>query len=460
MALDVRVFHPHYADAHLSIQAARDCYNGERAVKARADLYLPRLTGQKVEEYSAYKKRATFYSIVSRTVSALTGLAMQGEVTKRGNEETLKQMEDSEHGMQLFETRLQSVSELLLQGRYGILVDAPETGTAKTVGLYGYISDSIINWDVNGDGEYTMVVLHEMMEVIDSSNRFKKQMKDRYRVLELVNGVYTQTVYGEDGHSVLSTTTPSFAGKTLNKIPFFTAMPDGLRAGISKSPMDDMVSVNLSHYRTSADLEHGRHFAGLPTPVVSGAEVAGKLRVGGSQAWVLPDKDAKAYYLEFKGEGLTTLEKALQEKEAQLASLSSSIISRSIRGSESPDAIRLRMSSETASLYSVVTTTQTLLNKVYNLKSELEGNPRDVELIFPTQFVSGTITAEEIAKYSKVYLEGGMPVEDYVNILRRGGALSANRTDGDVKADLVRIAQEAVEREEKAAAAKRNQPQT
>lgn len=452
MTIDVRVPHPDYAAARLSIMAARDCFLGERAVKARADLYLPRLEGQKPYEYNAYKMRATFYSIVGRTVGALTGLAVQGDVAIVGNEETVDQMTDSPHGMQRFEASSLATRELLLQGRYGILLDAP--GLARTVGLYGYVSDAIINWDVDSRGEYTMVVLQETRTVHDAANRFKKEVQDQYRVLELTNGVYTQTVYDKDSKVLIPTFTPTFSGKTLDHIPFFTAQPDGLIAGVTKSPMEDMVAINLSHYRTSADLEHGRHFVGLPTPVVTGAEVQGKLKVGGITAWVLPEKDADAFYLEFKGEGLASLEKALQEKEAQLSSLSSSIISRSIRGSESPDAIRLRMSSETASLFTVVKTVEALMNAAYNEKSQLEGNARDIRFTFPTQFVSGILTADEIQKYSKVYLDGGMPVTDYIAILRRGGALSVSRSDEDVKKDLEEIATRLAQAE----AAKTKQP--
>jgi hypothetical protein len=457
MTDDVRVHHPDYSAAKLSIMAARDCYLGERAVKARADLYLPRLTGQKIEEYAAYKMRATFYSIVSRTIAALTGLAVQGEVAVRGNDETLKQMKDAIHGLQLFESTNLAVAELLLQGRIGILLDAPEFST--TVGLYGYVSDAITNWDVDGSGRYVMVTLLESRTVTDPSNRFKKSIEDQYRVLELRGGVYTVSLYDKDSR-LLKAVTPTFRGKTIDYIPFFTAMPDGLRAGVMKSPMEDMVAINMSHYRTSADLEHGRHFVGLPTPVITGSEVQGKMKIGGTAAWVLPEKEAKAFYMEFKGEGLSSLEKALQEKEAQLSSLSSSVISRSIRGSESPDAIRLRMSSETASLYTIVKTVQALTNVVWNTKSKLEGNPDDIEAVFPTQFVSGNITADEIAKYSKVYLEGGMPLKDYVTILRRGGALAASRTDSEVESDLERIAKERVEAAEKAAEAKRKSTST
>jgi hypothetical protein len=437
--LDVRIPHPEYAAAKLSIMAARDAYLGERAIKDRADLYLPRLSGQKVEDYAAYKMRAMFYSIVGRTVQALTGLAVQGEIAKKGNDEILNQMKEALHGLQLFELHQQTVAELLLQGRIGILLDAPDE--ASTVGIYFYVSDSIINWSLDGMGRPIYIVLHETRLVQDQSNRFKQELENQYRVLTMENNVYTVTLYDKNSNQ-LQRIQPTFRGKTLDHIPFSMAMPEGLRFGMSKSPMEDMVNVNLSHYRTSADLEHGRHIAGIPTPVVSGSEVGSRLKIGGTAAWVLPDEKAKAYYMEFKGEGLKSLEKALEEKEKQLTSLSSSIISRSIRGSESPDAIRLRMSSETASLFSVVKTTESLFNFVYNEKARLEGHEPDIELSFPTSFVSGTLSADEIAKYSEVYLSGGLPLVDYLNILRRGGTLAASRSDEEVKRDLEQVAKD------------------
>lgn len=438
MTIDVRMKHPSYRASEPSIQAARDAYMGERAVKSRGVTYLPALTGQNNREYNAYKLRATFYSIVARTVAALTGLALTGDIIQRGNQETLDQMVDSAHGLQLHESAMFVVVELLLQGRTGIFLDSP--AEARTVGLYGYVSDAIINWETNGIGEYTMVVLEEEVSTADSSNRFKKDLVKQYRVLELLDGVYTVMLYDKDSQQIGTPITPRFRGQTIDYIPFWTAVPDGLRAGLVKSPMEDIVNVNMSHYRTSADLEHGRHFCGLPTPIVSGADVGSRLRVGGSQAWVLPDANAKAYYLEFTGQGLESLENALTEKEAQLVSLSANIIDRSTRGSESPDTVRLRMTSETASLSTVVRTAESLLRLVYNKKSLLEGNAADITIELPRSFVSGKLTADEVQKYSKVYLEGGITLDAYVAILRRGGALSADRSDEEEKTGLKQIA--------------------
>ncbi|MFX5825171.1 DUF4055 domain-containing protein, partial [Acinetobacter baumannii] len=86
---------------------------------------------------------------------------------------------------------------------------------------------------------------------------------------------------------------------------------------------------NYAHYLVSADYEHGCHFAGLPTPVVTGytpqngpnGEPPEKLYIGSAAAWVFPQPDAKAYFLEFEGQGLDALEKNLSRKENQMAIL-------------------------------------------------------------------------------------------------------------------------------------------
>jgi hypothetical protein len=74
-------------------------------------------------------------------------------------------------------------------------------------------------------------------------------------------------------------------------------------------PILDLVNLNLAHYLINADYQHGCHFTGLPTPVVSGYEAKEneKLYIGSAVAWVFPNPEAKATYLEFTGQGLGAL---------------------------------------------------------------------------------------------------------------------------------------------------------
>ena len=77
-------------------------------------------------------------------------------------------------------------------------------------------------------------------------------------------------------------------GDPLTFIPFQFIGPTSVTPAIEKSPILDIVDVNLSHYRTSADFEHGAHLTALPTPWVSGVnpELVESFPIGSDTAWV------------------------------------------------------------------------------------------------------------------------------------------------------------------------------
>jgi hypothetical protein len=216
----------------------------------------------------------------------------------------------------------------------------------------------------------------------------------------------------------------------MDYIPFYAVNPMGVGWGNVKPPVLDIVDINISHYRSSADLEHGRHFTGLPTPIVSGVDGGSKMAIGSTTAWVLPDKDAKAYFLEFTGQGLLSLEKALSEKQSQLASLSARLIGQSSNGSEAAETVRLRYTSETASLTSVVRSVEALLNRVYKTVAKMESlDESSVSILIDKEFLSSKMTGPEIKSFVDSYLAGGISKETLVFNLRRGDALSPGRTD-------------------------------
>ena len=196
-----------------------------------------------------------------------------------------------------------------------------------------------------------------------------------------------------------------------------------------------MVNVNHSHYLSSADLEHGRHFTGLPTPIIIGADGDKKLSIGSTTAWGLPiGGDAK--YLEFTGQGLKTLENALSQKEAQLASLSARVLDNSGNGSESADVVKLRYMSETATLTSIIRSIESLLNKVYNQVGKYIGITSEVSISLDKEFVSTHLTPAEIKELSTALLAGTMSKESYIYNMRRGGRLSPNTSDTQEMAAL------------------------
>lgn len=418
--------HPEYKARAEDWIKCRDAFEGQSAIKAAGVKYLPKLSEQTTDDYNAYKTRALFYSITSKTISALVGMASSKRpIVTHPTELDKFFLDDS--GVQFYEILSQSLSENLLMGRFGILVDRPESGGLPE--LVGYTAESIINWRTDEHGNPTMVVLAENVAKQESNDEFEIETEPQYRVLRLTDGVYTQSIYSEKGDFV-STVTPLNTGKTMDFIPFFVVNPFGVGFDMHKPPVLDIVEINISHYRTSADLEHGRHFTGLPVPVVSGVDSSTKLRVGSMVAWVLPDHQAKAYYLEFTGQGLISLEKALSEKQSQLASLSARLLDNSKKGSEAADTVRLRYMSETASLAAVARAVEALLNKAYKTVAIMEGlEEAYVSIKLDKEFLDARLSSAELRELVGAYISGGISKETLVYNLRRGDLLSPDRKD-------------------------------
>lgn len=418
--------HPSFKARVADWQKCRDAFEGQGAIKAAGPTYLPRLTEQSDEDYNAYRTRALFYSITSKTISALVGMATsKAPAVKNPTELDAYFIDDS--GVQFHELLASSLSETLLMGRFGVLLDRPEDGGKPT--MASYMAECIINWRIDSQGNPTLVVLKECVTEQSDTDEFELGEVIQYRVLRLTNGSYTQELYDEDGEFIKAIT-PKNMGVMMDFIPFYIVNPFGLGFDMHKPPVLDIVDINISHYRTSADLEHGRHYTGLPVPVVSGVDGSTKLRIGSAMAWVLPDANAKAYYLEFTGQGLISLEKALSEKQSQLASLSARLIGQSSNGSEAADTVRLRYMSETASLAAVVRAVEALMNRVYRGLAMMESlDPTSVSIKMDKEFLDSRMSSTDLRELVKAYIEGGVSKETLVFNLRRGDVLPPDRTD-------------------------------
>lgn len=456
--MPVNTPHPDHEHWHEDWRTCRDAFKGQRAVKRASQRYLKRLTGQTNSEYEAYKHRALFYSITSKSVSGLVGMATARPAVRRYPEAMAPYFDDNS-GTQFYEAFSSIVGELLLMGRYGLLVDRSVTDGLPS--LHGYKTEDILNWQETRDGQPYMVVLREMVPNVNETDEFVRINQEQYRVLRLApkdsilssaqlmqgllsdfsdlpivnkigsNFIYTVTTY-DSKMQLINTVVPSNRGRPMNRIPFYCGNPMGVTMHPMKPPMLDVADINISHYQTSADLEHGRHFTGLPTAVVTGVAAGTVLKIGSTTAWVLPDTSADAKYLEFTGQGLKTLENAMQEKQGQMAALSSRLMDNSANGSEAADAIRLRYMSESASLSSIVRTAEAILNLCYKTIAAMEElNPDDVQIQLEKEFHNVKMAPSEVVKLTESYLTGGMSVETYVYNLRRGDLLSVDRTDKD-----------------------------
>jgi hypothetical protein len=200
---------------------------------------------------------------------------------------------------------------------------------------------------------------------------------------------------------------------------------------VDKPPMYDLATINISHYLSSADLEWGRHIVGLPTPVVSGVDASTTLKIGGTAAWILPAPEAKAFFLEFQGQGLQSLEKALADKVSLMATASARLIDNSTNGSEAAETVRLRYMSESASLIHIITAVENGMNMMYNMVAKLHRAPETVRITFSREVLGLTLTFKDLQVLFEAYLNGSVSKETLLYNLRRLEAVDPKRTDAE-----------------------------
>lgn len=444
--------HPEYLAALPLWRKCRDVAQGQEAVHKRGEAYLPRLEGQGDDDYRAYLGRALFYNATQRTIDGLRGLMFRKPplVTAPSG---LGDLVDDLTG---FGEPLQAVAEtiageVLTVGRMGLLVDFPaaapdvvtraeaEAGGRRPFwALYG--TEDIVNWRIGrvaGRASLTRVVLSE--------NGDGEEGGARLRVLEIDDdGIYRQRLYvraaeGPDAGrwSLAGEIEPVMDGEPLTRIPFVFFGSRSARADVGKPPLLDLVNVNLSHYRTTADLEHGAHYTGLPTPVVSGQRLGDDeaLAIGAGEAWVLESKDARAYYLEFRGEGLGVLERLLDRKEGQMAALGARMLAPEKRAAETAETAGLRRMGENSALAAMAQSLSLGLTRALAFTRDWAGLGGDVSVEINRDYLPRPMDAQALTALVEAWQKGALGFTDLHRNLVRGEVIAPDRDAEAVRRD-------------------------
>lgn len=412
--------HPLYEVRIKQYNKIRDFYYGEDVVKAKGPTYLAALKAQDKPAYDDYKRRARFFSIISKTVSAMIGLTTAKPAAYEGGGPVLDYMlNNSELAMAELKKRL--LLEMCLMTRCGILIDRdPVQTSAGWPYMTIYQAEDIINWNMEPGMEF--ITLRETTFAPEDTDEFELAEVVQYRVLtyEYVEGerVYVQKLYNAK-EELVNTIRPTNRGRRISYIPFIPMSHLGLNFKDSKPAMLDVANINHSHYMTGADLENGLHFVGLPTPVILNAEADKPLYLGSSELLVIPGRNADAKFLEFTGQGLEALEKALADKERQMVSLSAKALQESPNGSESTEAISLRFNAESASLRDIVEVVEMAINRAAEIIGDFE-NETPFKIIFDKRFISQKLTPDDAQKWFNLYKDGGIDLDTLVQIYMTG----------------------------------------
>lgn len=350
----------------------RDAVAGQDAVHAAREAYLPRLKDQDELDYQAYVTRSDWFNATWRTIAGLRGMLFRLPPKVEVPKSCEEHLDDIDMEGTPFNVFLQKVAEnVLAVGREGLLVDYPMVENVAQLTLADaqaqnlrpkivrYKAESILNWQKRRIGNKTVLSQVRLAEKQTIKvNEFTEKTKDVTRVLDLDDAnLYRIRIYEtlSDGTDIQISgdVYPLMRGKPLNYIPFYPIGVDDTSIDVDEPPLIDLVDMNFSHYRVTADYEHGCHFTGLPTPVVSGwvpPKPGEKLYIGSMTAWCFPDPNAKAAYLEFTGQGLDALKGNREHKEAQMAILGARMLEAVKRGVETAEVASIHRAGEYATL--------------------------------------------------------------------------------------------------------------
>ena len=457
---------------------ARDVIAGEDAIKAAGIKYLPRLDSQTDDEFNAYKVRATFVNATARIADGYIGRIFRREPTVKVPDTSAgigRAMDGFAADADMNGTPLTAYAknvthEVIIVGRAGTLVDWDDVAEQRACARL-YKAEQIINWQtsrVNGRNVLSLVVLKEdgphlqpatSPESLADGNDdpFQPESVEQFRVLKLVPAAtpaadgatpwsYQVEIWQQQSGKtkrskgewvVVDTLTPGRRGKPLPLIPFVFHGPKHSLPNVDKLPLADVIAVNLDHYRLNADYKHGLHFTALPTAWVVGFDKTASLRIGSSTAWMSDSPDAKAGFLEFTGQGLTTFERAMDRDEMSMAVLGSRMMEEQRRVGETAASIELRQSGENSVLSAVSFSISDSLSHVLRWAfwwNSTEATPeaigdKVVMVTLNADFTLSGMASTEINAVVAAWQVGAISRDTMFDLFRLGEVLPAGRSN-------------------------------
>jgi hypothetical protein len=445
MPIDTK--HPEYVKQAPAWKMMRDLAGGQRAVHAAAEAYLPRLTEEGDKPYAARLARTPFYNATWRTIEALVGMLFRKAPAIEHSPAITEMLKDVTKGGKPFDLFAEEVAiEYETVFKVGVLTDYPATSTAGMSvkqaeslnvrpHLAMYKAEDIINWGwswINNRNTLSLVVLEE--SAIVGGDVFSPTYETRWRVLDLfsIEGVhvYRQRVYRKDKATaefiLMDERVPLMNGAPMKEITF-EIFGDGL------PPLEDLGHINVSHFQSTADLEHGAHMTALPQPwatglsdsfdPITGQKVTQTFHIGGGNLWTFADPSSQVGMLEYSGQGLGALENRLTSKEKQMAVLGARMIEAQKSGVESAETAGIHRSGEQSTLQAQAARLSLGFSRVLSWFEQWAGGPGNVVVNLNRDFMPANLSAQDVTALVQAWQAGAISKEALFLKFQKGGVV-------------------------------------
>jgi hypothetical protein len=457
----------------------RDAVAGELEVKRKRELYLPVPNPEDRSEanqkrYNNYLRRAVFFNATKRTLSGMVGLVFMRDPEAKVPTVLNNVVADATgSGLSLTQVAKRCVQFTASMGRCGLFADYPATdGPASVAQLQSgtvrptlqiFAPHLVRNWrviTVGGVIKLSLVVIEETF--VASDDGFEAKEGSQYRVLRLVapnatpldetastiNGTLedasidptivetTPLVYqveiwrrvvGKTEHELFQIYQPQDStGKNLDYIPFVFIGSENNDADVDNPPMYDLATVNVAHYRNSADYEESVFLVGQPTPVLSGLTqdwvenvLKGSIVLGSRSSIPLP-MNASATLLQAAPN--TMVKEAMDAKEQQMISLGAKLVDDNAVQETATKAM-IDSVSERSALSSAAHNVETALQQALQWACNYVdvGSAKSITYTLNTEFDLTKMTPQEVTALVQAWQANALATTEMRAVMRRGG---------------------------------------
>jgi hypothetical protein len=416
-----------YDKAMTLCKKVNDFYNGEDAVKDAGEEYLPRLSGQSIVDYQNYKSRGFVVPAVKATTNAIIGAIMRKDPVFDPVFSYLKTSIDGA-GKNINMFCIDAIRNLLLNGGAGYLVEYSNDAYV----VKEYSKGDVINFGDN------FIVLQQIYSKQNEKDKYDTVYD--YEYLELFiddDGYYKQNLWRKVAgkYTVVDQAIPTKKGKPLTEIPFvFMHIGDDFHLD-SKPILNDLANANCDQYKLSTDLRHGLHWTALPTLFLfgdlsndDGEEV--NVSMGAGVANHIPTTDARVELLEFSGAGLSAIEKAISNTIQTMASIGARMLSDQSGGVKAAETARIELSSETATLMTIVNIVEDALEKILAIIKGWSGVDNGfIEL--NRDFIDVKLDSQSLLALLQTWQSGAISLNTFLYQLEKGELLPSGVTADD-----------------------------
>ena len=410
--LDPSTPHPEYEGVHRKYEMTEDAFEGNLTK------YVPKLSGQTNDEYKAYVSRAANFNIVDRTTQAIIG-AMTRKPFVLNGADTFPATNATTP-----DTFIQyAVRELLLGGRFGMLVDVLPSGESQII---SYCAEDIINW---GDNFF---VIKECVLVPDPLNRFNQVEQESYRELFIdEEGFYASQNWTKVNGKWIATLNPQLLvnGQPLLYIPLWIVNPYDNTLDVYNPPLFTQASLNIQWFRQATDLAHYAHFMAIPTATIigelksyadnDGNIVQTQIRLGSTTQPTQLTTGSDFKYVEVSGSSFKMLQEEMKNTEERMFIAGSRLISLK-KGVESVEALQLRSGSESAVLETMTNSLEAALNGVLQLCALIDRNTSQVSIQLNKDFTAAQMEPASIKAIMDLYVANVITLDQALAELYEG----------------------------------------